>query len=69
MLAWSLFLGLLVALPVLARVYSDLGALAVFNRFYRVGSLVLGGGHVVLPLLESEVVRPGWTTNERFLAG
>ena len=48
MLAWSLFVGLLIALPVLARAFSDVGALAVFNRFFRVGSLVLGGGHVVL---------------------
>ena len=33
------------------------------------GSLVFGGGHVVLPLLQAEVVPPGWVTNEQFLAG
>ena len=43
--------------------------LAVLDSFYRAGSLVFGGGHVVLPLLQSEVVAPGWVTNETFLAG
>ena len=44
-------------------------ALALFDTFFRVGSLVFGGGHVVLPLLQAEVVPPGWVTNEQFLAG
>jgi chromate transporter len=39
------------------------------DSFYRAGSLVFGGGHVVLPLLQSEVVPPGWVTNDAFLAG
>jgi chromate transporter len=43
--------------------------LAVFDSFYRVGSLVFGGGHVVLPLLQAEVVPPGWVTNAQFVAG
>lgn len=68
-LAWLTFFGLLFVLPVVMRLVPDAGSLSVFTRFYRVGSLVLGGGHVVLPLLESEVVQPGWTTSERFLAG
>ena len=33
------------------------------------GALVFGGGHVVLPLLQAEVVPPGWVTNDAFLAG
>ena len=41
----------------------------MFDSFFRVGSLVFGGGHVVLPLLQSEVVGPGWLTNEQFIAG
>jgi chromate transporter len=41
----------------------------VFDSFFRVGSLVFGGGHVVLPLLQAEVVPPGWVTNEEFVAG
>ena len=39
------------------------------DTFYRVGALVFGGGHVVLPLLHSSVVDPGWVSNDRFLAG
>ncbi len=63
-----LFLALLIGLPVAAAFYPS-DALAVFDSFYRSGSLVFGGGHVVLPLLQSEVVPPGWVTNDRFLAG
>jgi chromate transporter len=66
--AWVIFFGLLVALP-LARQFSSSHALAMFDAFYRVGSLVFGGGHVVLPLLQTEVVPPGWLTNEQFIAG
>ena len=62
------FAALLVALPVAARVI-DSGALAVADSFYRAGSLVFGGGHVVLPLLEAEVVPPGWVTQDVFIAG
>jgi chromate transporter len=43
--------------------------LALFDAFYRSGALVFGGGHVVLPLLQAQVVTPGWVTNEAFLAG
>ena len=41
-------------------------ALALFDAFYRSGALVFGGGHVVLPLLQAEVVTPGWVSNEAF---
>jgi chromate transporter len=41
----------------------------VFEVFYRTGSLVFGGGHVVLPLLQASVVPPGWVSNDTFLAG
>jgi len=41
----------------------------MLDGFFRAGSLVFGGGHVVLPLLQAEVVPPGWVTNEQFLAG
>jgi chromate transporter len=47
----------------------DRHALAVFDSFYRTGSLVFGGGHVVLPLLYAEVVPTGWVTPEQFVAG
>ena len=64
----TLFVALLVALPV-ARELTGSRSLAVFDSFFRAGSLVFGGGHVVLPLLQSEVVPPGWVTNEEFVAG
>ncbi|NGM43915.1 chromate efflux transporter [Rhodobacter sp. SGA-6-6] len=64
--ALAAFLGLLVLLP-LAAPYSQ--GLAVVDGFYRAGSLVFGGGHVVLPLLQAEVVAPGWVTADDFLSG
>ena len=68
-LAWlGVFAGLFVALPLLSAAAGG-GWLLVVDRFYRVGSLVFGGGHVVLPLLEAEVVTPGWLTHDTFLAG
>jgi chromate transporter len=66
--AWAILAGLLVTLPLLRQVSSS-QALAVFDGFFRVGSLVFGGGHVVLPLLQAEVVGPGWVANEDFVAG
>jgi chromate transporter len=66
--ALVLFFGLLVALPLLRSVAPSPG-LARFDSFFRAGSLVFGGGHVVLPLLQAEVVPPGWVTNEEFVAG
>jgi chromate transporter len=65
---WALFFGLVIALPV-ARGIVEIQALAVFDSFYRVGSLVFGGGHVVLPLLQTEVVARGWVSQEDFIAG
>ncbi len=63
-----LFVALLLGLPLLkAAVPSQ--ALAEFDSFYRSGALVFGGGHVVLPLLQAEVVPPGWVSNDAFLAG
>jgi chromate transporter len=54
--------------PIILRVSPHQG-LALFDAFYHSGALVFGGGHVVLPLLQAEVVPPGWVTNETFLAG
>jgi chromate transporter len=62
------FFLLLVGLPI-ARQVNASHTLAMFDSFYRAGSLVFGGGHVVLPLLQAEVVPPGWVTNEAFIAG
>jgi chromate transporter len=63
-----LFFLLLAGLPALA-LRSDSQELALLDAFYRAGSLVFGGGHVVLPLLQAEVVPPGWVSNDAFLAG
>jgi len=68
MAAWIIFFALLFGLPLLRQVWTS-HALQVFDSFFRVGSLVFGGGHVVLPLLQSEVVGPGWVTKEQFVAG
>jgi chromate transporter len=66
--AMILFFALLGGLPILRQVVTN-PALVLFDSFFRVGSLVFGGGHVVLPLLQAEVVPPGWVTNEEFVAG
>lgn len=67
-LSLVIFFALLVGLPFLKIAYPS-QSLALFDSFYRAGSLVFGGGHVVLPLLQSEVVPPGWVSNDAFLAG
>jgi chromate transporter len=63
-----LFFGLLAGLPVLAAGTQSL-SIDLVDAFYRAGSLVFGGGHVVLPLLQAEVVPRGWIGNDQFLAG
>ena len=67
-IAWVFFFGLLALLP-LARQASASPVLEILDSFYRTGSLVFGGGHVVLPLLRNEVVPPGWVSDDVFLAG
>jgi chromate transporter len=67
-LCLGLFVALLIGLPILAAA-SDSMAVRLFDSFYRAGSLVFGGGHVVLPLLQAEVVGPGWVTRDAFVAG
>ncbi|EJO91617.1 chromate transporter [Ectopseudomonas mendocina DLHK] len=68
-LLWlTLFFVLLMVLPLLASLFG-IQALSMVDAFYRAGSLVFGGGHVVLPLLQAEVVPTGWVSNDAFLAG
>lgn len=64
----TLFALLLLGLPLLAGAFAS-QTLALVDAFYRSGALVFGGGHVVLPLLQAEVVPPGWVDNNTFLAG
>jgi len=66
--ALGVYLVLLVLLPLLRQAF-PLQPIAVVDSFFRSGALVFGGGHVVLPLLQAEVVPPGWLSNEQFLAG
>ncbi len=63
-----LFASLLISLPILSVIFPH-QALVLFDSFYRSGSLVFGGGHVVLPMLQSEVVPTGWINKDQFLAG
>jgi chromate transporter len=62
------FFAALLVLPILARTI-DVQSIKLFDSFFRTGSLVFGGGHVVLPLLKSEVVNPGWVSADAFMAG
>ncbi|MCW5697157.1 MAG: chromate efflux transporter [Bauldia sp.] len=66
--ALLLFALLLAGLPLLASL-TDVQWLDTSDAFYRAGSLVFGGGHVVLPLLDELVVTPGWVSEDVFLAG
>jgi len=64
----ALFFVLLLGLPLLTAMFPS-QTLSMVDAFYRAGSLVFGGGHVVLPLLQAEVVPSGWVSNDAFLAG
>ncbi|WP_139373791.1 chromate efflux transporter [Enhydrobacter aerosaccus] len=67
-LCLAVFFLLLVGLPIVVERWPR-HDLAVASAFYRAGSLVFGGGHVVLPLLRAMVVPPGWVSDNLFLAG
>jgi len=64
----AIFFILLAGLPLLAAAFPS-QTFKLIDAFYRAGSLVFGGGHVVLPLLQTSVVPPGWVSNDAFLAG
>jgi chromate transporter len=63
-----LFFAILFGLPLVLAAFPS-HSVRLFEAFYRAGSLVFGGGHVVLPLLQASVVPPGWVSNDAFLAG
>lgn len=64
----ALFFVLLVFLPFFAATIQT-GWASVLDIFYRAGALVFGGGHVLLPLLQGQLVPAGWISNDIFLAG
>ena len=64
----SAFILLLFGLPIASQICPE-GWLLMTEGFYRAGSLVFGGGHVVLPLLDSFTVGKGWVSQDEFLAG
>jgi chromate transporter len=66
--ALALFFILLILLPFAANL-SGGHTMALIDRFYRVGALVFGGGHVVLPMLGAEVLPQGWISGQDFIAG
>ncbi len=66
--ALGLFALLLVGLPIAASLLANPG-LGMAGVFYRTGAMVFGGGHVVMPLLEREVVERGWLDAQTFVAG
>jgi chromate transporter len=65
---FAAFFLLLAGLPIV-RLLNEAYTIQLIDSFYRSGSLVFGGGHVVLPLLQSEVVPPGWVASDDFVAG
>ncbi len=67
-IALVLFTAFLLLPPIAASLTGSQG-IALFDAFYRSGAFVFGGGHVVLPLLQAEVVAPGWVSSQSFLAG
>ena len=64
----ALFATLPFGIPILASLFHS-HTLELIDSFFRTGSLVFGGGHVVLPLLQAAVVPPGWISKDLFLAG
>lgn len=64
----GVFFSLLIILPITRSIFHE-QTINMFDSFYRAGSLVFGGGHVVLPLLQSEVVSAGWVSKDLFMAG
>lgn len=67
-LSLLLFFALLLGLPLLSGVTGQ-AELARADAYYRSGAMVFGGGHVVLPLLEEQIVEPAWVSQDAFLAG
>lgn len=68
LLCLVIFATCLISLPLLSKFTNNV-TIDVIDAFFRSGSMVFGGGHVVLPLLQAETVSTGWISNDSFLAG
>lgn len=66
--SFMILLSLLLLLPIVAELLK-IAEIDLFSRFFRIGASVFGGGHVVLPMLQQEVVALGWVDKDAFLAG
>lgn len=66
--ALLILISALIVLPILNKIFNH-SLLNIFDIFFRVGSLVFGGGHVVLPMIERELVPLGLMSSGEFLAG
>ncbi|WP_430786351.1 chromate transporter [Virgibacillus flavescens] len=64
----SILVTTLIVLPIINKLTEN-PLINIFDIFFRVGSLVFGGGHVVLPMIERELVPQGLLTADQFLAG
>ena len=60
--------ALLLGLPLISTLTHSPG-LGIVSDFFRTGAMVLGGGHVVLPMLQNSVLAGGWLSSEAFMAG
>lgn len=67
-IALIILILLLIGLPIATKITSN-EQIALFDTFFRVGSIVFGGGHVVLPFIEQELVPTGLLTGTEFIAG
>ena len=63
-----LFVFVLLTFPILNQIYNS-DIILISDKFFRVGSLVFGGGHVVLPLLQNEIVNFNLIDKDTFLFG
>src|SRR5699024_19264 len=68
LISLSILVFTLIALPIITRITNN-PLVSIFDTFFRVGSLVFGGGHVVLPMIEREFVPQGLISPDAFLAG
>ena len=66
--ALLVFILLLFFLPIISSIF-EIQLISLANIFFKIGSLVFGGGHVVLPLLQEELVSSGLIEKDIFLAG